>query len=444
MTSNRFLSFVSLALFGWGLTAVAQDEAAPPAPIAKIEIRGTINPASAQYLQRSLEEATAQGARALLVELDTPGGLVSSTREMAQSIDRSQIPVIVYVTPAGASATSAGALLAISAHVAAMAPGSNIGAAHPVGSGGEEIEGASGEKAVNDVAAFARGLAELRGRPVDVASAVVSKSESFSAEEALKKKLIDVVAPQPQQIWDWLEGRELKVGESTLKMSGLSESPVVNLEMHPGEKLLHFLAHPNVAAILMSLGLLLIYAEISSPGLGLPGVAGALCLLVAFMAFQAVPIREGALALVALGGALIVAEFFATTGGVLAVGGIVSFILGLLWLVDPAETDLAISPVIIASSGLLLALGGAVIVLAAGRMRGLSERALKEIGGQGPLGLEGYEGRVSSVNGEGLTGSLKIRGEIWTFESDSPLKEGDHVRVIGKSDYRLKVTKGEN
>lgn len=404
------------------------------------ELRGTINPATSQYLSSVISRAEKGKAEAVLVELDTPGGLLSSVREMAQRIDRAKVPVVVYVTPAGASATSAGALLMLASHVAAMAPGSNIGAAHPVGPKGEDIPGAMGEKAVNDTAAFARGMAELRGRDTALAEAVVSKSQSFSAEEALSKRLIEIVAPTREDLLRQLDGRETKTaaGASVIRAQG---AVLESQEMDFGQKLLHLLANPNIAGILMTLGILLIYVEVSHPGITIAGVLGGVCLVIAFMAFQLLPIRMGGIALVVLGGVLLAAEPFVTSGGALAAGGILSFVLGLVWLIDPSETDLRVSPAVWVPAG--LALGGVTLVVsfATARMHKLSRETLGRIGGGSMQGLAGYSGLVERVESNGTAGKALLRGELWDFTSEDVVSVGESVEVVSAEGMRIRVRK---
>lgn len=283
-------------------------------------IEGTIDPATYDYLRVAVATAENENAKLLIVELNTPGGLLSSVRSMAQSVDQSKVPVVVYVTPGGASATSAGALLMLASHVAVMAPGTNIGAAHPVGPEGKDIEGSMGEKAVNDTAAFARSLAELRGRDPAIAQDVVSKSKSFTANEALEKKLIDFIAKDRDELLLKLNGLKIKFQgkEQVIDSLGSEVKPIV---MTWGQKLLHYLANPNVAAILMTIAMLLIYVEVSHPGISVAGVLGAICLLVAFIAFQIIPVQTGGVVLLLLGMAMMVAEPFVSTHGILAGGG---------------------------------------------------------------------------------------------------------------------------
>jgi membrane-bound serine protease (ClpP class) len=422
------ISFILLFAFG-ASGLFAQESVQSPARVWIAEIRGTINPATSDYLKSAIIAAEAAKAEVLIVELDTPGGLVSSVREMAQTVDSAKIPVAVYVTPAGASATSAGALLMLSSHIAAMSPGTNIGAAHPVGAQGEEVKGPMGEKVLNDTSAFARGLADLRGRNREVAEAVVAKSKSFTAEEALKQRLIDVIAPSRDELIRLIHQRTVKVGESAHVLN--TENASLNfIAMTQGQKLLHYLANPNIAGILLSLAILLIYVELSNPGITIAGVAGGICLLIAFMALQLLPIRVGALGLIALGMILLVAEAFVTSHGALAAGGIVSFILGLLWLLDPGATSLQISPAVWVPIAVGMGSGVAVLSIAAARMRSLSQKTLALIGGGSDAGLHGYSAQITSVtSADEMQGKAVIRGEVWDVTSPFPLHPGDVLEV---------------
>ncbi len=432
--------FFAAILAGVELTGSAQSpqghlqtDGDAPKSVVFATIRGSINPASSSYLRSSIQMAERVNAEALVVELDTPGGLVSSVRQMAQSIDEAHVPVVVYVTPAGASATSAGALLALAANYAAMAPGTNLGAAHPVDSGGKDIGGAMGEKAVNDTAAFARGMAELRGRDPKLAEQIVSKSVSFSAQEARDKGLVDFLASDRHELLSkldahqWVKGTDRRV----IRSQGASVT-ILESEMTLGQKILHLLADPNIATLLISLGMLCLYVEITTPGITIPGVLGGILLLVGFMSFQLLPIRLGGLLLILLGVGFLFAELFVSTHGALAFGGAVAFVLGLVWVIDPGSTSLAVNPAVWISAGLILS--GAALGLAwvATRGKKLSRETLEKIGGAGKLGLAGYVGRVESIESTEFgktTGKAAIRGETWDFECPEPVAVGDAVRV---------------
>lgn len=408
-----------------------------------IEIRGTINPGVSRYLARAIETAVLAKADFLLIELDTPGGLVSSVREMAQRIDQSKIPVLVFTTPAGASATSAGAILMISSHLAAMSPGTNIGAAHPVVIQGEEMKGAPAEKAVNDISAFARSMAELRKRNSKAASEVVSKSNSYTAEEALKANLIEIIATDKSELWKAINKRQILVAQNKIF---LNTDPPPNqhfLEMTLGEKILNYLSHPNIAALLMTLGILLIYSELSAPGIGLGGILGGLCLIVAFIAFQALPIQAGGLVLLGLGVLLIISEIFVVSGGALAFGGSIALVLGLLWVVDPVATDLRISPWVIGSIGLVMMSGTMLIAYGVSRIKKQSVETLKRIGGGDLAGVKGYQGKIQSIAPDGKSGLVLIRGEIWNFVSNEPLNQNDNVIVQQSNGLTLDVVRNK-
>jgi membrane-bound serine protease (ClpP class) len=409
-----------------------------PSLVYLAKIQGTIDPATSDFLQTAIQKATMNRAEALLVELDTPGGLLSSTRSMSQAMDQSTIPIIVYVTPAGASATSAGALLMLSSHVAAMTPGSNVGAAHPVGAEGRDIEGAMGDKVVQDTAAFARGLAQLHGRNVELAEKVVTESQSFTAAEALEGNLIEVISSSREDLLLGLHGRVVQINdrEQTLATQG---ARIVEVEMTWGQKVLHTIAHPNIAAILMTVGMLLIYVEISNPGLTIAGIMGVITLLLGFMAFQALPIRTGGAILLFLGMLLMILEPFIITGGVLAGGGVVAFLLGLLWVIDPAGTDLQISWTVWIPLAILLSTAATIITVAAYRMRRLSKETWERLGGGAFSGLSGYRGKVVSLGADGKTGKVSFRGEVWDFESEEILSEGDWVKVEAMVGFRAKV-----
>lgn len=408
-----------------------------------IKIRGTINPGVSRYLARAIETAVSAKADFLLIELDTPGGLVSSVREMAQKIDQSKIPVLVFTAPAGASATSAGAILMISSHLAAMAPGTNIGAAHPVVIQGEEMKGALAEKAVNDISAFARSMAELRKRNSKAASEVVSKSNSYTAEEALKVNLIEIIATDKLELWKAINKRQILVGQNKII---LKTDPPPNqhfLEMTFGEKILNYLSHPNIAALLMTLGILLVYSELSAPGIGIGGILGGLCLIVAFIAFQALPIHTGGLVLLGLGVLLIISEIFVESGGALAFGGSIALVLGLLWVVDPVASDLRISPWVIGSIGVVMMSGTMLIAYGVSRIKKQSLETLKRIGGGDLAGVKGYQGKIQSIAPDGKSGLVLIRGEIWNFVSDEPLNQNDNVIVQQSNGLTLDVVRNK-
>lgn len=402
-------------------------------------IRGTIDPATSAFLRDTIQRAVREQASGVIVELDTPGGLVSSVREMAQNIESSPVPVIVHVTPGGASATSAGALLLFASHLAAMAPGTHLGAAHPVGAQGEDIQGTMKEKAESDTAAFARSLAHLRGRNVGAAESVVLKSRSFTAEEAQQSKLVEVIANDRDALLKSIQGLSVSLHGKT-RVLQTEQARIQQAEMNTGQRLLHFFANPNIAALLMSLGMLLIYLELSAPGIGFAGVLGALCLILAFMAFQMLPIQVGGLILLVIGAGLLIAEPFVITHGAFAVGGSICFALGLLWIVDPNKTDLRVSHTILIAVSLVLSLFAITLAAAARRTKRLTEKTRAQIGGAGISGLSGYLGHVESITGDGKRGKAVFRGELWDFESEVPLQRGESIQAMEARGMVVKVS----
>ncbi len=390
------------------------------------QIRGTINPATADYLESAIGHAERAGATAVVVSLDTPGGLVSSVKSMAQAIDRSPIPVVVYVEPAGASATSAGALLMLAAHVSAMTPGSHMGAAHPVDSSGKGIEGPMGEKVLSDTAAFAEGLAEVRGRNRNLAADIVRKSRSFTAAEASSVGLVDVLADSFPALLRGLDGRVVKLPSGKQVKLTTANAKVHVFEMNWGQQLLHIVSNPNIAAILMTLGMLLIYVELNNPGVQIAGILGAVFLVVAFISFQTLPIRTGGIVLIALGAIALVAEIFTATHGALSAGGVLSFVLGLIWIIDPAQTRYGVSPAVWIPAGLFF--GGVVLLVGwfAARIKKSSEEALQAMKGGALGGLAGYRGTIVESDHPG--GTLLIRGERWDYALEGDRQVGEEVR----------------
>lgn len=411
------------------LTLLITAAAFAAGPMQLIEVNGSINPGSASYITESIRKAEAEGAEALILRLNTPGGLLSSTRDIIQGISSSKIPVITYISPGGASATSAGALITLSSHVAVMAPGTNIGAAHPVGGQGEEVKGPMGEKVTNDTAALARSQAELRGRSPEAAARIVTKSESFSPEEALKAKVIDFIASDQENLLAQLKGRKVKIaaGEVTL---AAAVAPVTR-EMNLKQKFLHLIADPNISTMLIALGGLAIYAEISSGFTVLvPGIFGLFCLLLGFVSLQTLPVNVGGALLFGLGFALLVAEAFVTSYGLLTAAALVALFLGGLFLMDPATTDMRVSLSLlipmIGSVGFIMAIIGFMLY--------------REKKGLGTADV--VVGTIAKVaTSQGFSGTAYANGELWSFDSEETLQPGDEARVQELKSMRLKLKK---
>ncbi len=446
MSKVRRFSILLLVLGSFlSVISGAEDQASQHGPriVMSSQIRGTINPATVDYLKLAIQKATDKHAQALIVELDTPGGLVASVESMSQAIDESKIPVVVYVTPAGAAATSAGALLMLSSHIGAMTPGSHMGAAHPVDSSGSDVKGAMGEKVLNDTVSYAKGMAEIRGRNKELAELIVSKSQSFTAQEAFSKNLIEVLADHEVDLLRKLNGRVVEsknFGKRTLQTEN---AQVERVDMTLGQRFLHLISNPNIASILMTLAMLLIYVELNHPGIQIAGILGVILLILAFMSFQTLPIRTGGIILMGVGFVGMFSEVFTNAHGALATGGVLSFVLGMIYVVDPSQSSQGVSPYVWVPAGSALAIGAFTLAWFAARVKEQAQAALKMIGGTGVMGLMGYEGKVESLAGDGAMaspfGKLTIRGEVWDFVCEDSVRVGDLVQVESVNGFKLKV-----
>jgi membrane-bound serine protease (ClpP class) len=438
LSRKFFLSFAFILSLGVvfsnsDLTYAARDDGRKV--VYLLSLQGTVNPGSADFFERAIDEAEKQGAHAVLVELDTPGGLVSSLRSMIQRVLASRVPIIVYVAPQGAQSASAGALLTISAHVAAMSPGTEIGAASPVGLGGGGGDGddTMKKKAENDLAAFARSIAEKRGRNADWAERAVRESIASSANEALKEGVIDYVAADRNELFTMLDGKQV---ETVAGMVTLDLTTVVVEAFTPTlqEQILIKLADPNLAYIFIMVGLAGLYFELANPGSIFPGVLGAISLLLALFALQALPVNVVGLLLIVLAVVFFGLELFVASGGILAIAGLVALFVGSLMLFNTAETGVSISlavflPVYIAVSVAMLVI--VWLVAKSTRMKLTS----------GPEQLLGEEGSVIHGISPGEPGKVFVHGEIWEAVSDEAIPEKEAVKVNGLKGLVLQVTK---
>ncbi len=418
--------FFVLMLFG--SSALAQTKGATP-HVDFIAIDGTINPAVADFIHDSINRAKANDARALIIELDTPGGLVESTRMIVKEMLAAAVPVIVYVGPSGARAGSAGVFITLAAHVAAMAPATNIGAAHPVSGSGDEIKGAMGDKILNDMAAFSETIAQKRGRNTEWAIEAVRKSVSITETEALKKKVIDIVAKDINDVLEQAQGRTVDVNGNKHEID-VKNVRIVRYEMSLRQRLLNGIAHPNIAYILMMAGILGLYMEFSHPGTIFPGVAGAICLLLAAAALQLLPINYTGLALMVLGIALLVGEAFAPSFGVLGVGGIIALALGSFFLFDTEGSDLIVDRSIIFTA--VATLGAFVLAV--------SYLVFRSQKSKPTLGMEGLIGETGEVKVKLTpTGKIFVHGEYWNAQAENEIEVGEKVQVVGYDGMSLKV-----
>ncbi len=418
------LAAAGMLVFGTSKGALAGDE------VMIIELEGPINPGTALYVTRGLEQAKKQGARLCILRLDTPGGLASSMRTIIKAILNSSVPVAVWVGPRGAGAASAGVMVTVAGHVAAMAPGTNIGAAHPVTAGGRDIEKTMSKKVVNDMAAYARGIAEDKGRNGEWVEKAIRESVSITAEEAVEKKVVDLVAKDIDELLRRLDGREVDVEGSkmTLKTAGLEKK-----YYRPGfrDRVLKTISDPNIAYILMMIGLAGLYFELSHPGAIFPGVIGAISLVLAFFSFQTLPVNYAGLLLIALAIIFFIAEVKVASYGILSIGGLVSLTLGSIMLFEDVRVSLELM------MPTILLVGGFFVVVA-----GLAFRAYRAKPRLGTEGLLGESGVVTEmIDPEGL---IFVHGEYWRAKAGERLEPGEKVVVTGVEGLLLEVKKSDD
>ncbi|MBI4518879.1 MAG: nodulation protein NfeD [Deltaproteobacteria bacterium] len=394
-----------------------------------IEIDAGINPATADFIHEAIDEARRDGAQALIIQLDTPGGLLDSTKSIVKDMLGSPVPVIVYVAPSGAGATSAGVFVTMAGSLAVMAPGTNIGAAHPVGGQGEDIGGDMREKAENFAVSLSKTIAQQRGRNVDWAEKAVRESVSITEQEALTLKVIDLIATDLNDLLRQADGREVDVNNAKARLE-LAGAEVARKQMRLKQKLLNILANPNVAYLLMMAGLLGLYVEFTHPGVFFPGVAGAICLLLALTALQVLPINYSGLALIFLGVAMLVAELFLPSFGVVGVGGMIAFVIGSLLLFDTPESNLAVDRGIIFAAAATL--GGFTMVV--GFLVVRSQRRKPALGREGLVGEVGEVRQRLAPNGK-----IFVHGEYWNATAHEPIEVGEHVEVVAVDGLKLVV-----
>jgi len=419
------------AVLGLLATAAAAPAPSPPPKpeVILARVDSVIHPVSAELIRDAIAEADRAGAAAVVIELSTPGGLMSSTREITTAMLAARTPVVVYVAPNGAQCASAGFYILMAADVAAMAPDTNTGAAHPVGGEGEDIPGNLGKKVEADAAANIRALAARNGRNVPLAQAAVVESRSFTAQEALQQKLVDVVAPNLQALLRAVDGRTVRRGSRTLILhtAAAAVRPVV---MSPLRSFLGTLADPNITYILLVLGSLGLIFELKSPGAVLPGVVGGICLILAFYAMSVLPVNAAGLALIALALLFFLAEIKVASHGILAVGGVVSLVIGSLMLFKTPDAALHVSLGVIASLTLFtVAVVGLLLVLTL-RARRLPVRT----GSEGLLNETGTARTALAPRGKVL-----VHGELWDAVAEEPVAAGETVEVVGIRNLTLAV-----
>jgi membrane-bound serine protease (ClpP class) len=430
MRASGISLFAGAALLLFSITVAGQQSST----VFTAEIDGIIHPVSAAYIKNTIEKADAAGAALIVITLRTPGGLVDSTRDINNAIIRAKTPVAVFVGPSGNRAASAGFLITIAADIAAMAPGTHIGAAHPVAGNGEKIDDTMSKKMTSDVASYARTLAAQRKRNVGLVEQAVTESRSFTEQEAISATppLIDLIANDVPDLVRKLDGRTIARfdGKShTLHTAGASTTAVA---MTWQQRVLSAIAHPQIAYLLLTLGTLGLTIELWSPGAILPGVAGGICLLLAFFAFQVLPVSYAGVLLILFGLALLVLEVKVTSFGLLAVGGTLSLLLGSMMLIDSPLPELQVGLRLI----LPITLGTACVTLFLVRLAVQAQRSRPVTGVSGMMGEAGV---ALTPIVPGATGRVRTHGEIWNATADEPIEAGEPVVVIAVNGLVLHV-----
>jgi Nodulation efficiency protein NfeD len=396
-----------------------------------IEVDSIINPVSAEYIVDSIKTTEKEAAQCLIIKLDTPGGLDTSMRQIIKEILNTQVPIIVYVAPDGARAASAGVLITMAAHVAAMAPGTNIGAAHPVSMGGGKMSREMSEKVENDAVAYIQSIATKRKRNIEWAEKAVRESVSIKADEALKLNVIDLVSPNVDDLLQKLDGREVDFDGKKVILA-TKGATVRELKMTLREKILATLTDPNIAYILMMLGVAGLYFELAHPGAIFPGVIGAICLILAFYSFQVLSVNYAGILFIILAIILFLAEIKVASYGLLSIGGTICLLLGSLMLFDSTSPYLRPSLAVLITT--IVVTAGFFITVA-----GLAFRAYIRKPASGSEGMIGLEGVV--VSRIAPRGKVFVHGEYWNAYSEEVIEEGEEVEIIGIKDLSIKVKK---
>ena len=421
-----------------GLATAQPPSATSPPLVYSAEVDSIIHPVSADYMIETMDRAGRAGATLVVFTLRTPGGLVDSTRAIITHMLASKTPIAIFVGPSGAHAASAGFLLTIAADVAAMAPGTTIGAAHPVAGNGKPMDETAAKKAAADVAAYARTLANKRRRNVALAEEAVNNSRAFTEEEALNASppLIDLVVSGTEELLRRLDGRTVTRFDGATIVLKTAGAQVVPIEMTLRQRVLSAIAHPEVAFILLTLGTLGLTIELWSPGAVLPGAAGGLCLLLAFFAFQILPVNYAGLLLMLFGLMLLMLEVKITSYGLLTAGGLASLLFGSMILMDSSVPELRLSLRLV----LPIVLGLATIVVFLVRLAVASQRRQPVTGAAGMIGEPGYA--LTAIE-PGRTGRVATHGEVWRAIAREPIAEGERLRITDVDGLTVTVRKEE-
>jgi membrane-bound serine protease (ClpP class) len=422
---KSFLALLLVSATVWMSPVSAQ---ADEPELLILSVSDPISPGVAEFVNDGLQLASKTHAAGIIIMLDTPGGLAESMRKIVQAIFACKVPVIVYVTPSGARAASAGVMITMAADIAAMAPGTNIGAAHPVGAGGQDIGKTMAEKAVNDLVAFAKGIANRRGRNAQWAEEAVRESVSVTAAEALEKNIIDVVAKNLDDLIDQIEGRTVK-DKGILHLAGVRRTLI---KEGLRTKILKTVSDPNIAYILLMIGLAGLYFELANPGSVLPGVVGGIALILAFFSLQALPVNAAGIMLILLAIVFFILELKVTSYGMLSLAGVLSLVLGSMMLFKGAGPQFQLAwkvllPTVLLVSGFFV---GIVLVVV---------RAHTRKARTGADGLVDEVGVVKQVQGQ--EGKVLVHGELWRAVFEEAVAVGDKVRVLSVKDLVVTVSR---
>ncbi len=427
---NRKRLFLFFILPAFLLFAFPWPLAAQEKHVDVIKINDIITPAVADFISRSITQASKDRAECLIIQMDTPGGLDLSMRDIIKEMMNSDVPIVVYVSPSGARAASAGAIITLASDIAAMAPGTNIGAAHPVAMGGK-MDRTMAEKVVNDAVAYVRSIAEKKGRNVQWAIRAVKESVSIPANEALKLKVIDLIAKDVDDLLEKIDGKTVEKPRGMVKLAtkGLK---INNVEMDFRQRILASLSNPNIAYILMMIGLVGLYFELAHPGAIFPGVIGGICLILSFFAFRTLPVNYAGILLILLGVFLFIAEIKIASYGLLSVGGVVSLALGSIMLFESpvpylrASLSVIIPTVVVTAAFFIFALTMAI----------RAQMAKPATGSEGLMGETGVA--KTRLDPEG---KVFIHGEFWNAYTDGTIEEGEKIRVLKAEGLKVKVEK---
>ncbi len=431
------ITSVLLVLTALLMMVLSPAGAAEGAHVNVASLKGAVDPMMAQYILRVIDSSVDDGAAAVIIVMDTPGGLDSSMRRIITRMLASPIPVVVYISPSGARGASAGVFITMAANVAAMAPSTNIGSAHPVGSQGEDIPGEMKAKVTNDAVAYIRTIAEKRGRNADWAEAAVRQSANITEKQALDQKVVDLIANDTRDLLNKLDGRQVTTSTGAVQMKTAAIA-INRLDMNLLENFLHTITNPTLAYLLLTIGMWALIAEFNNPGAFLPGITGAICLILAFVAFESLPMNWGGVLLILLSVVLFIADIKAPTHGILTIGGIIAFAIGSAILFSPLTPSLPSMPTGVAVPWPWIVLMTALSVLVFTVAVGAGLRAQKRVLTVGADLVVGATGIARTrIAPQGI---VLIQSEEWTALSASgPIEKGTIVHVVGREGLTVRV-----